>query len=122
MEPGLAIKFTTEAPYGYLYVGVDDDKLDGNDGYYLEQNTPNPFSSNTEISYSIPQQSFVSLNVYNFKGELVRTLQNSQQAAGKYTVQWNGLNETGSAINPGIYFYRLQTEDYTQARKLLMLR
>jgi hypothetical protein len=123
LERGLAIKFTTEAPYGYLYVGIDDDQAQGNaDGYSLEQNTPNPFNSSTVISYSIPHQSNVTLGVYNFKGELVCTLQSGQQEAGKYSIEWNGLSDNGNTISSGIYYYRLQTEDYTRARKLLMLK
>jgi hypothetical protein len=123
LQKEFAIKFTTEAPYGYLFVGVDDDNAPGNaNGYKLDQNTPNPFNQSTVISYSIPQQSNLTLSVYNFKGDLVRTLQSGLQMAGNYSVEWNGLTDNGNAAKPGIYFYRLQTEDFTQARKLLLLK
>jgi hypothetical protein len=123
LQQNLAIKFTTEAPFGYLFVGVDDAQVDGNgEGYYLEQNAPNPFSKQTVISYSIPRQSDVVFSIYNFKGELVRTLQQGQQTAGKYSIEWNGLNDNGTLVNPGIYFYRLQAEGHSEARKLLKLK
>ncbi len=123
LQNELAIKLTTESPYGYLFVGVDDNKFaDNTDGYSLEQNTPNPFSTHTVISYSIPQQSNVMLNIYNFKGELVRRLHNGPKTAGQYSVEWNGLDDNGNTVNQGIYFYRLQTEDHSEAKKLLILK
>jgi len=124
LERGMAIKFTTEAPYGYIYVGVEND-LSGagnTDGYSIEQNVPNPFSSGTTIHYSLPKECNVILNLYDFKGQLVRTLQSGRQLAGRHSVSWSGLNDSGHPLNPGIYYYRLQTEEYSQARKLLKLK
>ncbi len=121
----LAIKFTTEPPFISIITSVDDNK-EGNklthNGFELEQNQPNPFNSSTWINYSLPERSNVSLKIYNVKGELVRTLQNGQQPAGKYSVEWNGLNNAGNPVSPGIYFYRLQAEDFSGTMKMFILR
>ncbi|MCD4773754.1 MAG: T9SS type A sorting domain-containing protein [Bacteroidales bacterium] len=117
----LAIKFTTETPL--IIVSVDEEtenKLIS--GLYLEQNYPNPFNSQTRINYTVPNQSNVSLKIYNIKGELVRTLQNGQQQEGKYSVRWKGINDSGNHVCSGIYFYRLQTENFIETRKLFMIK
>ena len=119
----LAIKFTTEASYDNIFVSVDDDQYLGDtDGFSLEQNLPNPFSSHTCIKYSIPKLSNVTINIYDIKGQLVRTLLSGQQPAGQYSVEWNGLNENVNPVNSGVYFYRLQTEDYVETMKMFLLK
>ncbi|MCD4695833.1 MAG: T9SS type A sorting domain-containing protein, partial [Bacteroidales bacterium] len=118
-----AIKFTTEAPYIYLITSVNKDLYPGNvNGFALEQNFPNPFDSYTWINYVLPESSNVLLSIYNVRGELVCTLQNGQQTAGKYSVEWNGLNDSGNPMSSGIYFYRLQTEDFIETKKMFMLK
>jgi hypothetical protein len=121
-----AIKFTTEPPYSSIITSVEDNQ-DGSinpapNGIALEQNQPNPFISHTWINYSLPEQNNVSLIIFNVKGELVRTLQDGQQPAGRYSVGWNGLNNAGNPVSPGIYFYRLKTEGFTGTRKMFILR
>ena len=120
-----ALKFTTEPPFLYIFTDVDENPELGNNriarNASLEQNYPNPFGSNTWIKYTIVKQSNITLNVYNIRGELIRTLQNVQQEAGKYSVEWNGLNDAGNRANSGIYFYRLQTDDFVETMKMFML-
>ena len=60
--------------------------------------------------------------IYNIKGELVRTLENGQQAAGNYSVEWNGLNNAGNQVISGIYFYRLRAKDFSGTMKMFILR
>jgi hypothetical protein len=120
-----AIKFTTEPPFVSIITSVDDEKEGSkltHSGFGLEQNQPNPFNSHTWINYSLPKPSNVSLNIFNVSGELVRTLQNGKQPAGKYSVEWNGLNNAGNPVSSGIYFYRLRTEGFTGTRKMFILR
>ena len=121
----LAIKFTTEPPFVSIITGIEDQYSDDESipsGFILEQNFPNPFSTHTWINYTLPELSNVSLNLYSLRGELVRTLHDGQQAAGKYSVEWNGLDEQGIPVGSGIYFYRLKTEGYTKTLKMFMLR
>jgi len=104
---------------------IDEDQDTDNSlipsGFTLEQNYPNPFNSLTWINYSLPKSSNAAINIYNVRGELVRTLQNVQQPAGKYSVVWNGLNNYGNRVSSGIYFYRLQTEGFIETKKMFML-
>ncbi|HUU28682.1 MAG TPA: choice-of-anchor D domain-containing protein [archaeon] len=90
----------------------------------LRQNYPNPFNPTTTISYSIPENSEmpVTLNVYNIRGQLVRTLVNEVKSAGFYQVQWNGEDNRGRKITSGIYIYRIQAGDFVQTRKMVLLK
>ena len=94
--------------------------------YALSQNSPNPFNPSTTISYEVKADGAavqqVSLNVYNIRGQLVRTLVNDQKTAGRYTIQWNGQDNNGSQLSSGVYFYRMQTGDFQQTRKMVLLK
>ncbi len=83
----------------------------------LEQNYPNPFNPSTTIRYELPQAVTVSLKIFNALGELVATLVDEHKAAGFYQVQWNALN-----VPSGIYFYRLHAGEYSETRKLLLIK
>lgn len=123
MKIEYAIKFTTEPPFLYIFTSVNEDNNLGNtNGSGLDQNYPNPFSSHTWIKYSLPELSNVALNVYNIRGELVRSLFNGEQSSGKYTIEWDGLNDSGNRVNSGIYFYRLQTDGSIETKKMFMLK
>lgn len=120
-----AIKFTTEPPFVSIVTSVDEndlDKLSGSNGFSLSQNRPNPFSSDTWINYSIPEQNNVSLKIYNINGELVRTLHNGDQPAGKYSIMWNGINDSGHPVDSGIYFYRILSGNFIETMKMFMLK
>ena len=86
-------------------------------GYELKQNYPNPFNPSTIISYQIPQNSFVTLKVYNILGNEVATLVNEQQTAGKYNFNFKANN-----LASGIYIYKLTAGSFTSVRKLTLLK
>ncbi len=88
----------------------------------LEQNYPNPFNPTTKIHYEIPTTSQVTLTVYDLKGNVVKTLVNSKQAANRYTVEWNGTNDLGYKAASGIYLYRLSTGDKVSTKKMTLIR
>jgi hypothetical protein len=85
--------------------------------FLLSQNYPNPFNPNTTISYELRIAGYVTLNVYNAAGKFVVNLVNQKQEAGKYKVDFSG-----SGLASGIYFYRLTTGDYSQTRKMVLLK
>jgi hypothetical protein len=122
LEKGMAIKFTTEAPYGYLYVGIEDEQNFNVNGFTLGQNQPNPFSDNTTINYSLPEAANLILSIYNVQGKLVRSLYNGPQQAGNHSMDWNGTDDNGNELNAGIYFYQLQTEGFVKTMKMFMHR
>ncbi|HUU28590.1 MAG TPA: two-component regulator propeller domain-containing protein [archaeon] len=92
--------------------------------FSLSQNSPNPFNPSTTISYSIPEGILtpVSLKVYDLRGKLARTLIQGARPAGVYSVYWDGTDEAGRQLSSGVYFYRLQAGEFTQTRKMVLLK
>ena len=87
------------------------------DEFVLKQNYPNPFNPSTTISYSLPQQSDVSLRVFDMVGREVATLINREQAAGNYSVNFDA-----SRLSSGMYLYRLNTGSSTITRKMMLIK
>ena len=90
--------------------------------FELQQNYPNPFNPSTVISYQLPQNELVNLEIYNALGEKVRTLVNETQDTGKYDVIWDGKNNFGNQLSSGIYLYRLTAGNYVKVMKMVLLR
>lgn len=90
--------------------------------YKLFQNYPNPFNPETTIKYQLPIQTEVRLEIYNLRGELVKTLVDKKQPLGYHTVRWKGINEHGKSVASGIYFYTLKAKDFVQSRKILLMQ
>ncbi len=91
-------------------------------GFELYQNYPNPFNPATTIPYYLPRRGEVALRIYNSVGRNIRTLVYEIQSAGFKTAIWDGKDDTSSAVASGIYFYQLKTGEFTQTRKLLLLK
>ncbi|MDP3024331.1 MAG: cohesin domain-containing protein [candidate division Zixibacteria bacterium] len=90
--------------------------------FALSQNYPNPFNPKTQISFALPLASKVTLKIYNITGQLVKTLVDAELPAGHHTVTWSGTNSSGSEVGTGIYFYRLQTENFTSVKKMVLMK
>jgi len=90
--------------------------------FELGQNYPNPFNPSTTIRYGLPRQSRVILTVHNMLGEEVARLVDGEQPEGYYQVQWNGRSSNGAAVSTGVYFYRLSTNDFTDVKKMILLK
>ncbi|MEE9442945.1 MAG: T9SS type A sorting domain-containing protein [candidate division Zixibacteria bacterium] len=90
--------------------------------YSLEQNFPNPFNASTTIEFSMRKKEFVSLTVFNLLGQQVMNLAEGEFLPGVYRVDWDGRNSTGRMSASGIYFYRIQTESYTNVKKMVFLK
>lgn len=101
---------------------VDDDPLQILRNFSLEQNYPNPFNPSTKISYRLPVASEVVLEIYNLLGQKIATLVSQKQAAGEYSVTWDGTDDAGRLVSTGAYIYRMKAGDFVQTRKLLFLR
>jgi len=117
-DPSDTVSTTVQAPVGI--------KVNWGDGipvtFAMEQNYPNPFNPVTTIRYQLPKSANVHLAVYNMLGQKVKTLVNENQPAKYYSIQWNGLNETGSKVASGIYLYRIEAGDYIKTNKMLLLK
>ncbi len=106
--------------YTSLAVKVDETPLPGD--FALLQNHPNPFNPTTTIRYSLARPHLVLIEVYNVLGQLVSTLENSEQGAGVYETTWDGKNTNGQEVASGVYFYRLKAGDFVQTRKMVLSR
>lgn len=111
--------FTPEA--GIL---LDVEKIDNiiPTEFSLQQNYPNPFNPNTVIQYSIINPTQVSLKIYDVLGREVKTLVNQEQIRGVYEVNWNGDDEAGNKVSTGVYFYSLKSGDFSQTRKMVLIK
>jgi len=85
--------------------------------FSLEQNHPNPFNPSTAITYRLPKAGFVRLQVYDFLGRCVSELVNEQQDPGTHRVRFDG-----SGLSSGVYFYRLDAGEFTETRRMILLR
>ncbi len=89
----------------------------------LTGNYPNPFNPETTISFSITQNSdFVTLEVFNLKGQKVKTLINEKLPAGNHQVIWDGKNENNKSVSSGIYFYKMNSNNYTSIKKMILMK
>ncbi len=88
----------------------------------LHQNFPNPFYPETVISYTLKEDSFVIIDVYNSKGQKVITLLNEQNKAGNHQISWNGSDEKGMKLSSGIYFYRMKSGTFETIRKMILAK
>jgi len=99
--------------------------LDANDGadeplpssYALNQNYPNPFNPTTEIAFALPSKADVTLKIYNILGQEVTTLVDKAMNAGNHVVQWDASENA-----TGVYFYKIEAGDFTETRKMMLLK
>ena len=92
-------------------------KIETPNDFSLSQNYPNPFNPTCNINYSLPKESFVTLSIYNILGTKVKELLNEKKIAGNYSIEFNADN-----LPSGIYFYRLQTENFIETKKMILLK
>jgi flagellar hook assembly protein FlgD len=92
------------------------------DKFSLFQNYPNPFNPRTEITFTLAEESEVSMVIYNIRGQVVKKLVNEKLNSGKHTVVWEGKDERGKKVSSGIYFYRLEAGSYSQTKKMIMVK
>ncbi len=90
--------------------------------YALHQNYPNPFNPATQIAFSLPFGSDVRLDIFNIMGQNVTTLVDGYRPAGTHTVTWDGKNGDGEPVASGVYFYRIEASDFSEIRKMLLLK
>ncbi|MBL7086976.1 MAG: T9SS type A sorting domain-containing protein [Candidatus Cloacimonetes bacterium] len=90
--------------------------------FNLQQNYPNPFNHKTTISFSLFKPSRVELSILDIKGQKVKTLVNKNIQRGHHEIFWNGKNESGKPVSSGIYFYKMETENYSEMKKAILMK
>lgn len=103
-----------------LTAGDHTDVLPTN--FSLSQNYPNPFNPTTTIEFSLPTASKTKIEVYNILGKLVSVPFDGMAGAGENSIVWDGTNSHGQKVSSGIYFYRLTADEYTETKKMTLLK
>ena len=109
----------------YIYVdNTDLGKLIELDprSFSLKQNYPNPFNPITSIQYVLQSDGYVSIKVYDMRGNLVKDLVGQDQSSGHYTVQWNATNSQGNQVTSGVYLYTIEAVEFKQTKKMIVLK
>ena len=88
----------------------------------LHANFPNPFSISTVLSFSLKENSYVEIDIYNLKGERVTSLTKEEYDSGNHEVEWNGTDQFGQRVSPGIYFCRITAGQYVSTNKMIMMK
>jgi len=97
--------------------GIDDDESALPRKAALSQNFPNPFNTATTIQYNLPSPARLTIEIFDILGRKIETLIDEHQTAGRHSIVWNGKNNSS-----GIYFYRIQAGDYSETKKMVLLR
>ncbi len=123
----IGLKDLTGVDYSGGITSIQDDDQIIPSVYSLEQNYPNPFNPSTQIKFTLPVNSNVSLIIYNLLGETVSEIVNSNMNSGVHTVQWNSSDLYGNKASSGIYFYKLKANgidgsEFKQVRKMILLK
>jgi hypothetical protein len=90
--------------------------------YNLAQNFPNPFNPSTTVAYSLKDAGRVTINIFNVLGQNVKTLVDEYQAAGEYTAIWDGHDDDGNSVGTGVYFYRIKAGDFSDIKKMVLMK
>lgn len=88
----------------------------------LKQNYPNPFNPNTNISFILEEPERVEIEIFNLKGQKIRTLVSGSYESGEFIVNWNGKNDDNRDEASGVYFYKMSTNNSSQMKKMILLR
>jgi hypothetical protein len=101
--------------------GVEDPALPAR--FALHQNVPNPFNPSTIIAYDVPAGGGeVTLRIFDVNGQLLRTVADGPQTAGKKRVTWDARNDGGNSVASGVYFYRMTAPGFAKTRKMVLMR
>ena len=90
--------------------------------YKLSEAYPNPFNPATNISYELPKNEFVSINIYNLMGRHIKSLINMNQNPGYKTVEWNATNDSNQPVSAGMYIYTIQAGEFIDTKKMILLK
>ncbi|MCJ7783830.1 MAG: FG-GAP-like repeat-containing protein, partial [Desulfobacterales bacterium] len=125
----LAVAVTGDTVVG-IFLNRTSEYTDVNEGKYnekvgtfsLDQNYPNPFNQATKIEFTLQHPSLVNLNIYDVLGRKVRTLIFKDLSSGYKSVLWDGKDNSGNDVASGVYFYQLKVKDFSQTKKMVLIK
>ena len=104
------------------YLNTVNDDLNNRLSYSLHDNYPNPFNPKTILSYYLPKETYVTLTVYNTRGQLVKILVNGFQPGGLNAIAWDATNSSGNQVTTGLYIYRIKTPEFEDSKISLFIK
>ena len=108
------------------YIGLDLSQIENEAGmpgrYSLLQNYPNPFNPTTTLRYNLPENSHVTITIYDMLGRKVKTLINETQYSGYRSIIWDAIGNNGERASAGIYLYQIQAGEYISTKKMVLLK
>jgi predicted CXXCH cytochrome family protein len=90
--------------------------------FKLSQNYPNPFNPSTKIGFTVPNSEFVSIKIFDITGREIFTLVGQNMTPGNYVVNWEGVDNRGESVTSGVYFYRMNSGNYVETKKMMLVR
>ncbi|MDP8322334.1 MAG: tandem-95 repeat protein [Candidatus Stygibacter australis] len=109
-------------PFQAAFYPVDEEDDQIVTANVLNQNYPNPFNPVTTISFELAAQDFVTINIFNLRGEKIKALVREPREAGSHSVIWDGTDDNGNQVASGIYFYSLNSSQFSATRKMVMIK
>jgi len=88
----------------------------------LHTNFPNPFNPSTTIAFDVARDGNVEIEIFNIRGQKIKTLVNDNYTAGRHSVVWQGTDNYGRAMSSGVYFYRMTVGEFTETRRMLLMK
>jgi beta-lactamase superfamily II metal-dependent hydrolase len=113
---------TDDHPPGHKFTNVVSESALRPDGLELEQNFPNPFNPSTTIVYTLAQNEFVTLEIFDMLGRRIRKLVSQTEPAGVHSTQWNGKDDLGIAMSGGVYLYRGTFGNRVVSKMMVLLK
>ena len=90
--------------------------------FSLHQNYPNPFNPLTKLAYNLPHSNLVTITIYDMLGNVVNNLLNEYQDSGYRSIIWDATNSKNESVSAGFYFYTIQAGEFSQTRKMILLK
>ena len=112
-----AFDVLTQTQNALGFVSVEDEPTNMVTSYTLSQNYPNPFNPATVINFTLPEQTNAKVIIYDALGNQIDVIADGVKSAGSYSVKWNASNNAS-----GIYFYKLETDNFVQVRKMILMK
>ena len=112
--------------FGLYYTGdllnITKDKRINSEHFLALQNYPNPFNPVTTLQYTLYQDAFVEITIYDLIGNVIRNLINENQKSGHKTIEWNATNNQGKMVSAGVYLYSIEAGDLRTTKKMILLK
>jgi len=117
----------TGTPFCFFVGQTDVREIPGSEDsrpteFTLSQNYPNPFNPDTYIKFELARASHVKIDIFNIVGQKVKTLVDEEMQPGRYVADWDSKDEQGNSVSSGIYFYRMEVDNFSDMKKMLLVK